>query len=149
MEETKNEQVISEQPEQLQGQTNTTRQEPAGNRLLWVSLTTLGIVYGDIGTSPLYAFRDCFRGDNSVGLTPANILGVLSLIFWSLVVVISIKYIIYVMRADNRGEGGILATNDAEIFDRAVAEIAESTGHLLADLTIRQRPAHQAGRQVE
>ncbi len=71
-------------------------------------LGALGVVYGDIGTSPLYALRQCFAGA-TVPLTPENVLGVLSLIFWSLVVVISIKYLAYVMRADNRGEGGILA----------------------------------------
>jgi KUP system potassium uptake protein len=66
-------------------------------------------VYGDIGTSPLYAFKECFSAEHHLALTPANILGVLSLIFWSLVLVISVKYLIFVMRADNRGEGGILA----------------------------------------
>ena len=102
-------QVISEQPEQLADQNGTPREEPSGKRLLLVSLTALGIVYGDIGTSPLYALRACFVGDNSVPLTSENIFGVLSLILWSLVIVISIKYMLYVMRADNRGEGGILA----------------------------------------
>ena len=67
------------------------------------------MVYGDIGTSPLYAFKECFSHEHGLALTPANILGVLSLIFWSLVLVISIKYLVFVMRADNRGEGGILA----------------------------------------
>ena len=66
-------------------------------------------MYGDIGTSPLYAFKECFSQEHHLALTPANILGVLSLIFWSLVLVISVKYLIFVMRADNRGEGGILA----------------------------------------
>jgi KUP system potassium uptake protein len=66
-------------------------------------------VYGDIGTSPLYALRECFHGPHSVAATPENILGVLSLIFWSLTLIISIKYLLFVMRADNHGEGGILA----------------------------------------
>ena len=69
----------------------------------------LGVVYGDIGTSPLYALRECFFGSHSVAPTPLNVLGVMSLIFWSLIIVISIKYLVFVMRADNRGEGGILA----------------------------------------
>jgi KUP system potassium uptake protein len=69
----------------------------------------LGIVYGDIGTSPLYAIRQCFNPQYGLMPTPANVLGVLSLVFWSLIVVISIKYLGFVMRADNRGEGGILA----------------------------------------
>ncbi|MBZ4419676.1 potassium transporter Kup [Myxococcus sp. RHSTA-1-4] len=74
-----------------------------------LALGALGIVYGDIGTSPLYALRECFHGPHSVSATPANVLGVLSLIFWSLIIVVSVKYLIFVMRADNRGEGGILA----------------------------------------
>ncbi|MEJ2290970.1 MAG: KUP/HAK/KT family potassium transporter, partial [Deinococcales bacterium] len=80
---------------------------PRGRRLATLSLAALGVVYGDIGTSPLYALRESFR--HRVGATPDNVLGVLSLIFWSLVIVISIKYLIFVMRADNNGEGGILA----------------------------------------
>src|SRR4051794_39306960 len=85
------------------------REEPKGRRLLSLSLLALGIVYGDIGTSPLYSMRECFYGSHPVALTPANVLGVLSLIFWSLVVVVTIKYHVYVLRFDNRGEGGILA----------------------------------------
>jgi KUP system potassium uptake protein len=77
--------------------------------LIPLTLTTIGVVYGDIGTSPLYAMRECFFGSHSVPPTQANVLGVLSLIIYSLVVVISIKYIAIVMRADNEGEGGILA----------------------------------------
>jgi KUP system potassium uptake protein len=74
-----------------------------------LSLAALGVVYGDIGTSPLYAIRESFLKEHGVAPTPANILGVLSLIFWALVFVISIKYLVFVLRADNRGEGGILA----------------------------------------
>src|SRR5207247_1798127 len=85
------------------------REEPTGRRLVSLSLLALGIVYGDIGTSPLYALRECFYGSHPVPPTPANIFGVLSLIFWSLVVVVTIKYHVYVLRFDNRGEGGILA----------------------------------------
>ena len=105
----KTEQVISEQPEEMTDQNDTTHEEPTGMRLLVISLTALGIVYGDIGTSPLYALRACFGGEHPIPLSPANIFGVLSLILWSLIIVISIKYMLYVMRADNRGEGGILA----------------------------------------
>lgn len=75
----------------------------------FLSLAALGIVYGDIGTSPLYAIRECFHGPHSVPLNQGNVFGVLSLIFWSLLLVISAKYLLYVIRADNRGEGGILA----------------------------------------
>jgi KUP system potassium uptake protein len=69
----------------------------------------LGVVYGDIGTSPLYALRECFHGEHGIEPTPENVLGVLSLIFWSLVIVIAVKYAALVLRADNHGEGGILA----------------------------------------
>ena len=84
-------------------------EHPGTKRLLVLALTALGIVFGDIGTSPLYAIRVCFAGDYGVHATPGNVLGVLSLIFWSLVWVISIKYLVFVMRADNHGEGGIIA----------------------------------------
>ena len=66
-------------------------------------------MFGDIGTSPLYAVRECLHGPHGVDPSRANVLGVLSLIVWSLVVVVSVKYLGYVLRADNRGEGGILA----------------------------------------
>jgi len=75
----------------------------------FLTLGAIGVVYGDIGTSPLYALRECFHGTHGVAATPDNVLGVLSLIFWSLTLIISIKYILFVMRADNNGEGGILA----------------------------------------
>jgi KUP system potassium uptake protein len=77
--------------------------------LLPLTLTAIGVVYGDIGTSPLYAMRECFFGSHSVPPTHENVLGVLSLIIYSLLLVISVKYIAIVMRADNQGEGGILA----------------------------------------
>jgi KUP system potassium uptake protein len=82
---------------------------PRGRRLLALSLGALGVVYGDIGTSPLYALRECFHGEWAVAATPANVLGVLSLVVWSLLALISVKYLAFVLRADNRGEGGILA----------------------------------------
>ncbi len=74
-----------------------------------LALAALGIVYGDIGTSPLYALQACFVGDHSVEANPLNILGVLSLIFWALTLVVSVKYLVFILRADNNGEGGILA----------------------------------------
>ena len=74
-----------------------------------LALLALGVVYGDIGTSPLYAIRECFYGPHAVALTHDHVLGVLSLIFWALIIVISIKYLMFVLRADNHGEGGILA----------------------------------------
>jgi len=81
----------------------------SGRALLPLTLTAIGVVYGDIGTSPLYAIRECFFGSHSVPPTYANVLGVLSLVVYSLVIVVSVKYIAIVMRADNQGEGGILA----------------------------------------
>ena len=78
-------------------------------RLLALSLAALGVVFGDIGTSPLYAMRECFHGPHGIAATPANVLGVLSLIVWALLVIISLKYLGFILRADNRGEGGILA----------------------------------------
>lgn len=83
--------------------------EPRGRYLAILSLSALGVVYGDIGTSVLYAVRESFHHSHGIKPTPENVLGVLSLIFWALVFVISIKYAIFVLRADNRGEGGILA----------------------------------------
>jgi len=83
---------------------------PASKRYrLAHTLAALGIVYGDIGTSPLYAVRECFNEAHGLGVSRASVLGVLSLIVWSLVIVISVKYLAYVTRADNGGEGGILA----------------------------------------
>jgi KUP system potassium uptake protein len=74
-----------------------------------LSLVALGVVYGDIGTSPLYAMREAFHGPHAIAVTAGNILGVLSLIFWSLALVVTIKYHIVIIRADNKGEGGVLA----------------------------------------
>ncbi len=77
--------------------------------MFYLTLGALGVVYGDIGTSPLYAFRECFINEAGIILNQANVFGVLSLIFWTLLLVISIKYMIFVLRADNKGEGGILS----------------------------------------
>ena len=82
---------------------------PRGRALAGLALGALGVVYGDIGTSPLYALRECFHIDRGVAVTPANIIGILSLFFWALTIVVTWKYLQYVMRADNHGEGGILA----------------------------------------
>ncbi|MGE4264817.1 MAG: potassium transporter Kup [Desulfovibrio sp.] len=81
----------------------------AQTRTLGLALAALGVVYGDIGTSPLYAVKECFHGPHAVALSSVNIMGVLSLIAWSLFVVVSLKYVMFVMRADNKGEGGIFA----------------------------------------
>jgi KUP system potassium uptake protein len=81
----------------------------AGAPLPLLALGALGIVYGDIGTSPLYAFSSCFVGARALAPTPGNVLGILSLVFWALFVVVSVKYLAVMLRADNQGEGGILA----------------------------------------
>ena len=81
----------------------------AGRRLLPLAVGALGVVYGDIGTSTLYSLKECFNGPHGVAPTPANVLGVLSLVFWAMTFVVTFKYLTFVMRADNRGEGGILA----------------------------------------
>jgi KUP system potassium uptake protein len=87
----------------------TRHEDPTGRRLAALALAALGVVYGDIGTSPLYAFRGAFHREHGVPPTVDAVYGVLSMIVWSLVLVVSVKYIALVMRADNRGEGGILA----------------------------------------
>jgi KUP system potassium uptake protein len=76
---------------------------------LVLALGALGIVYGDIGTSPLYTVKECFHGVHAIALTHGNLLGVMSLIFWSLTVVVTIKYVTFILYADNEGEGGIYA----------------------------------------
>ena len=82
---------------------------PSGRRLALLTLTALGVVFGDIGTSPLYAFKECFHRLHGVAATPANVYGVLSLIVWSLTLIVTVKYVTFILRADNKGEGGILA----------------------------------------
>jgi KUP system potassium uptake protein len=88
---------------------HTLEAKPSGRRLAGLSLIALGIVFGDIGTSPLYALRQCFDPEYGLEASQLNVFGVLSLIVWLLIIVVSIKYIVFIMRADNRGEGGILA----------------------------------------
>jgi KUP system potassium uptake protein len=85
------------------------RHRPHGTALLALSLGALGVVYGDIGTSPLYSLKECFHETAGIAPTPENVLGVLSLVFWAMTFVVTFKYLTFVMRADNRGEGGILA----------------------------------------
>ena len=74
-----------------------------------LSIAALGVVYGDIGTSPIYAFKACFGVEHGLPRTPENVLGILSLISWSLILVVVLKYLAFIMRADNQGEGGILS----------------------------------------
>ena len=83
--------------------------EAGDKRLAALALAALGVVYGDIGTSPLYAMKEVFAGNHPIPITEANVYGSLSLFFWALIIVVSVKYVLFVMRADNRGEGGIMA----------------------------------------
>ena len=82
---------------------------PTGKRLLVLSFTALGVVYGDIGTSPLYAIKECFKPAYGLTVTSANVYGVLSLVIWALILVVTVKYVGFILRADNRGEGGVFA----------------------------------------
>ena len=74
-----------------------------------LAVAAIGVVFGDIGTSPLYALKEIFNGHHPIPVTPDNILGVLSLVFWAIMIMVTIKYVLIIMRADNRGEGGSLA----------------------------------------
>ncbi len=82
--------------------------EPRGGALAALTLAALGVVYGDIGTSPLYALKEVFHGGH-VAASPQNVLGVLSLIFWTMTIIVSVKYVLLILRADNNGEGGLIA----------------------------------------
>ena len=77
--------------------------------LAGLAIAALGVVFGDIGTSPVYTFRECFNPEHGLSLSPENVVGVLSLIVWTLILVVACKYVLLMMRADNQGEGGILA----------------------------------------
>jgi KUP system potassium uptake protein len=82
---------------------------PQGKRLAGLTLAALGVVYGDIGTSPLYTIRETFHPHFGLSPTVANVQGILSLVFWSIMLVVVVKYLTFILRADNRGEGGVLA----------------------------------------
>ena len=88
---------------------STPSTEVHGKQLTALSLVALGVVFGDIGTSPLYTMQECFHGEYGIAATTGNVLGVLSLIFWALVLIVSVKYLGFILRADNEGEGGVLA----------------------------------------
>ncbi len=97
------------------------------SRMAALTLAALGVVYGDIGTSPLYALRECFSKDHGLLPTPENVYGVLSLIIWSLILVVSVKYLVFILRADNKGEGGILALLALAFPDRRNAKAGRKT----------------------
>src|SRR5919197_6744956 len=85
-----------------------------------LSIAAMGVVFGDIGTSPLYALRACFSDVAGVTVNTSSVLGILSLIFWSLLLVISVKYVSIILRADNDGEGGGLALTTRVLNERPV-----------------------------
>ena len=92
--------------------------KPTANRssLKLLALAALGVVFGDIGTSPLYVLRVCFHGTHTIDRTPENVLGILSMIIWTLIIIVSIKYLIFILKVDNKGEGGVLALTTLVAF---------------------------------
>ncbi|WP_442918742.1 KUP/HAK/KT family potassium transporter, partial [Limnobacter sp.] len=72
-------------------------------------LAAIGVVFGDIGTSPLYALKECFDPHHGIAFTPEALFGVISMMIWALILVVTVKYVLFVMRADNKGEGGVLS----------------------------------------
>ena len=99
-----------------------------------LTVAALGIVFGDIGTSPLYALRECFSGAHAVPASHANILGVVSLLLWVVILVVCLKYVVLVLRADNNGEGGILAL--MTLVDRTIGAPATRFGWMITSLGI-------------
>ena len=125
---------MSDQSAALEPQV-VTQAQSRRDRLVPLALTALGVVYGDIGTSPLYALSQCFYGSHSVPPTHENVLGVLSLIIYALILVISVKYVAIVMHADNQGEGGILALTaliPGRTGSRGVSRLAVGRPFLIA-----------------
>src|SRR5712672_4477049 len=106
-------------------------QSDTSTRLAGLSVAALGVVFGDIGTSPVYTFRECFNPEHGLSLDAEHVLGVLSMIFWALIIVVTIKYVLLIMRADNQGEGGILALL-ALTLERAQGERSRNILVLLA-----------------
>ena len=98
------------------------------SQLARLSLAALGVVFGDIGTSPIYAIRECFHGEYGIAVSDANVLGILSLMFWSLIMIVGFKYMIFIFRADNRGEGGIIALTALIHGQRAASPSRQGLG---------------------
>ncbi len=95
-----------------------------------LAVAAIGVVFGDIGTSPLYTMKEVFAGHHPLAVTPDNVMGILSLVFWALLIVVSLKYVIFIMRADNNGEGGIMAL--IALVKRAVPGHTRKSWWLLA-----------------
>ena len=115
-------------------------------RLATLTLAALGVVYGDIGTSPLYALKEVFGGaHHPVPIDEANVLGILSLVFWALMIVVSIKYIVFIMRANNKGEGGIMALMALVLRgekDPVARAVPDADGAVRRGALLRRRPDH-------
>ncbi len=119
---------------------SSTHQTTPSNSAI-IALAALGVVYGDIGTSPLYTMKECFHGPHAIAITDTNIMGVLSLIFWSLTIVVTLKYVFFVTKADNGGEGGTFAllallqgaikNNANNLFFKAIPYIALCSAALI------------------
>jgi KUP system potassium uptake protein len=109
--------------------TNTAGATPAKQTTAALALAALGVVYGDIGTSPLYTIKEIFAPVTGVPLTPATIVGAVSVVFWALMLVVTLKYVVLILRADNRGEGGIMAL--LALASRTVADKPELRARLL------------------
>jgi KUP system potassium uptake protein len=110
-------------------------ENPTGKRLAILTLTALGVVYGDIGTSPLYALKECFSPLYGIAATRDNVFGILSLIVWALTLVVTVKYVNFILRADNRGEGGTFALL-ALIFPRRSPDTPDARGRWLVALAL-------------
>jgi KUP system potassium uptake protein len=96
-------------PDAVADQRHALADHATGRRLALLTLTALGVVYGDIGTSPLYTLKETFSAERGLAPTIGNVYGILSLVFWSIMLVVVLKYLVFILRADNRGEGGVLA----------------------------------------
>lgn len=103
--------------------------EASNKKMMTLLLGTIGVVYGDIGTSPLYTLKECFAGMHPTALNATSILGILSMICWSLFIVVSVKYVLFILRIDNRGEGGILALTALSLRGR---NTKKGVGRILA-----------------
>ena len=126
------------------GQAEESGSEAHGS-LRGLTLAALGVVYGDIGTSPLYTMREAFGHAGGLHLSEPAVLGVLSLVFWSLILIVTLKYVVLILRADNRGEGGVLALGT--LASRAVPHAGALPAdprpdHRRAGPVLRRRPDH-------
>ena len=109
---------------------NPTASEQPRQGTMGLAVAAIGVVFGDIGTSPLYTLKEVFAGHHPLAVSAPNVMGILSLIFWALIVVVSLKYVVFIMRADNNGEGGIMAL--LALVQRAVPSGTRKSWLLLA-----------------